>query len=188
MKKDFGQKTWFFPQPVLVISTYNKEGKANAMNAAWGGIVDYNMVELNLDPAHYTCKNIYETRAFTIAFADAEHVAEADYLGIVSGNKVLDKIKNAGLTTTKSRFVNAPIINEFPLTIECEVVKLEYVPDGLRVVGEIKNVCADENILTNGKIDPLKLRPISFDPVNNQYLVVSEVCAPAFKVGAKFKK
>lgn len=188
MKKDFGQKTWFFPLPVLVISTYDEFENPDAMNAAWGGIVDYNQIELNLDPSHKTCDNIIKNKAFTVAFADVAHAAEADYLGIVSGHKEPNKIKNANLTVSKSKYVNAPVINEFPLSAECEVVKIEYVPDGLRVIGEIKNISADESILTDDKIDPLKLHALSFDPVNNQYLVVDKVAAKAFNVGMKFKK
>lgn len=188
MKKNLGQKTYFFPQPVLIIATYNEDGSANAMNAAWGGIADYNIVELNLDPAHKTCENILNKKAFTISFATENLIAESDYLGIVTGNKIKSKVESAGLTSIKSEFVDAPIIDEYPVTLECEVEKLEYVPDGLRVLGKIINVAADDSVITDGKIDIEKLRPVAFDPVCHKYYTMDKIIADAFKVGKTVDK
>ena len=188
MKKDFGPKTFFFPLPVLIIATYNEDGSANAMNAAWGGIADYNLIELNLDPSHKTCENIFKRKAFTISFPNEKLIKESEYLGIVSGNKVNSKVESAGLTVSKSSNVDAPIINEYPVTLECEVEKLEYVPDGLRVLGKILNVCADESVLTDNKIDVLKLKPVAYDPVNHRYYTMDKVIADAFKVGKELDK
>ena len=183
MRKDFGKQTWFYPLPVLIIGTYDENGNANAMNAAWGGIWDYNQVYVTLSP-HKTTTNINLKKAFTISFADAKHTVEADYVGIVSGNKVPNKLEVAGLHTTKSKFVDAPIIDEFPLTLECKLVSNN---DGT-IIGEIVNVSADESVLdTNGKVDPMKLNAISFDPINNTYIKLGEKVGNAFRDGLKLK-
>lgn len=185
MRKDFGAKTWMYPLPVLIIGTYDEEGNADAMNAAWGGIYDTNQVVLCLSAGHKTTKNIHTKKAFTVSFADEAHVAACDYVGIVSANKEPEKLKKAGFTVTKSAHVDAPVINELPVTLECRLVKLSE--DG-NVIGEIVNVSADESVLgENGSIDPAKLRPIAFDPVNNGYLVLGERVGNAFSDGAKLK-
>lgn len=119
MRKDFGAQPFLFPQPVLIIATYDEEGKANAMNAAWGGIVGRDEIMIDLSQ-HKTTDNLKKNRAFTVSFADVEHVVACDYVGIVSGAQESDKMKKAGFTTTKSTFVNAPIINELPVTMECD--------------------------------------------------------------------
>ena len=182
MRKDFGAKTWMYPLPVLIIGTYDEDGNADAMNAAWGGIYDANQVVLCLSEAHKTTKNIRAKKAFTVSFADEDHVAACDYVGIVSGNKEPDKLKKAGFTVTKSACVDAPIINELPMALECRLVK--FNEDG-NVVGEIVNVSADESVLSgNGMVDPAKLRPISYDPVNNGYLVLGGCVGSAFSDGA----
>lgn len=183
MRKDFGAKTWMYPLPVLIVGTYDKDGKADAMNAAWGGIYDANKVVLCLSADHKTTKNIKEKDAFTVSFADEKNVIACDYVGIVSANKEPDKMKKAGFTTTKSAYVDAPIINELPMALECRLVK--FNEDG-NVIGEIVNVSADESVLDeNGMVDPSKLRPITFDPVNNGYLVLGQRVGSAFSDGAK---
>lgn len=183
MRKNFGAKTWMYPLPVLIIGTYDEEGNADAMNAAWGGIYDANQVVLCLSADHRTTKNIKAKGAFTISFADESHVAACDYVGLVSGNKEPDKLKKAGFTVTKSAYVDAPIINELPMALECRLVK--FNEDG-NVVGEIVNVSADESVLgENGMVDTAKLRPISFDPVNNGYFVLGERVGNAFSDGAE---
>lgn len=185
MRKNFGVKPWMYPMPVLIIGTYDAEGIPDAMNAAWGGIYEDNQVVLCLSENHKTTKNIREKGAFTVSFADAEHVAEADYVGLVSGNNVTDKLARAGLHTSRSEFVDAPLIDEFPMALECRLVK--FNEDG-NVVGEIVNVSADERILNEkGKVDPAKLQPITFDPVNNVYLKLGEKAGNAFKDGAKLR-
>ena len=185
MRKDFGQKIWVYPMPVFIVAAYDKDGKPNCMNAAWGGTYDTNQIMVCLSHEHKTTENIKESGAFTISIADAAHVKEADYVGVVSGNKVPDKMEKAGLTTEKSKFVNAPIINEFPFTIECKLVK--FNEDGI-CIGEIVNVSADEKILDeNGKIDLHKMNPIVHDCLANTYLSIGEVVGHAFSDGLKLK-
>lgn len=185
MRKNFGSKPWFYPLPVLIIATYDENGKADAMNAAWGGLYDANMVELCLSAGHKTTQNIKAKGAFTISFADAGHVAACDYVGIVSANNTPDKMEKAGFTTEKSTFVDAPVINELPLALECKLVKV--TEDG-NIIGEIVNVNADDRILdADGMIDAGKLRAISFDPVRNAYLVLGEKVGNAFSDGNALK-
>jgi len=185
MRKDFGTKSWFYPLPVLILGTYDADGRPDAMNAAWGGLYEEDQVVIYLSEDHKTTKNLKEQGAFTVSFADAAHVIEADYVGIVSANSAPDKVARAGLHPVKSEKVNAPLFEEFPLTLECEFVKT--TEDG-NVIGKIVNISADERILgANGKPDTGKLRPISFDPVQNTYRVVGEVVGRAFSDGAKLK-
>ncbi|AEE97916.1 flavin reductase family protein [Mahella australiensis] len=185
MRKDFGAKTWFYPLPVLIIGTYDEKGNANAMNAAWGGIYDSNHVVLSLSSDHKTTKNIRTRRAFTISFGDAAHVAACDYMGLVSGNDVPNKLEKAGFTTQKSRFVDAPVICELPMTLECRLAK---VNEDENIIGEIVNVSADESILDeDGLIDAAKLRPISYDPVHNEYRLLGEKVGNAFQDGNALK-
>lgn len=183
MRKNFGVKTWIYPQPVLMLGTYDEKGMPNLMNAAWGGIYDYDKVEVNLS-THKTTDNLLKTKAFTLSIATKKTVKESDYFGIVSGNDVYNKVEKAGFHHFKSSFVNAPMFEEYPLTIECELVSLGE--DG-RLVGKIVNVSVDESILTNGTVDPKKLEPISYDPVNHNYLLVTDIIAKAFNVGKEIK-
>lgn len=186
MRKNFGAKPFLYPQPVLIIATYDKDGTPNAMNAAWGGISDMTQISICLSAGHKTVKNILDRGAFTVSMADAAHVVECDYVGIVSANKVPDKLAKAGFHTTKSEFVDAPIIEELYMALECKLVS--YDPESELLVGEIINVCADEKILSeDGKIDPSKFDPISFDPVNNAYLKLGEKVGNAFKDGLRLK-
>lgn len=185
MRKNFGQQTWFYPLPVLIVGSYDENGKADAMNAGWGGIYERNQVVLCLSAGHKTTKNIKAKGAFTVSFADAAHVAAADYVGMVSGNDTPDKMEKAGFHTTKSEYVDAPVIDELPMALECRLVKVNE--DG-NIIGEIVNVSADEAVLDeNGKIDPAKLQAIAFDPVNSAYLKLGEKVGNAFKDGAALK-
>ena len=186
MRKNFGAKPYTYPQPVLIIASYDENGIADAMNAAWGGISDDTQISMCLSAGHKTVKNILKRKAFTVSMADAAHVTECDYVGIVSANDVPNKLSRAGFHTTKSEFVDAPLIDELPMALECRLVS--YDEDSCRLVGEIVNVSADERILgENGKIDPAKLQPITFDPVNNAYLKLGEKVGNAFKDGVKLK-
>lgn len=185
MRKNFGSQPWLYPMPVLIVGSYDENGKPDAMNAAWGGIYDNNQVVLCLSAGHKTTKNIKKSGAFTIGIADADHVVAADYVGIVSGNNTPDKMEKAGFTTQKSDFVNAPIICELPMSVECRFVKVNE--DG-NVIGEIVNISADERVLSaDGKIDPAKLQAIAFDPVHNDYLVLGSKVGNAFEDGKKLK-
>ena len=186
MRKNFGAKPYTYPQPVLIIAAYDENGTPDAMNAAWGGISDDTQISMCLSAGHKTVKNIQARKAFTVSMADAAHVVACDYVGIVSGNKVPDKFEKAGFHATKSEFVDAPLIDELPMTLECTLGS--YDPETCRLVGEIVNVSADERILDeNGKIDPAKLEPITFDPVNNAYLKLGEKVGNAFKDGMQLK-
>lgn len=185
MRKNFGVKTYVYPMPVFIVAAYDKKGAPCCMNAAWGGIYDTNQIMVCLADDHKTTKNIIESGAFTVSVADAKHVTEADYVGIVSGNNLPDKLEKARLTTTKSEFVNAPIINEFPMTVECKLLK--FNEDGI-CIGEIVNVSADEKVLgKDGQIDPLKLEAITYDPVHHTYIKLGEKVGNAFSDGKALK-
>lgn len=183
MRKNFGVKTWAYPMPVFIVASYGKNGVPSCMNAAWGGIYDTNEIMICLADDHKTTKNIMESGAFTVSIADTKHVTEADYVGLVSGNKVPDKMEKAGFTTIKSEFVNAPIINELPMTLECRLLK--FNEDGI-CIGEIVNVSADESVLgEDGLIDHEKLGAITYDPVHHNYLKLGEKVGRAFFDGRK---
>ena len=187
MRKDFGPKTWLYPMPVLIIGTYDENGKANAMNAAWGGIYDYNQITVSLG-GHVSTDNIRKNKAFTISVGTKNTVAQCDYVGLVSQEKEPNKLDKAGLHPFKSNKVNAPLFEEFPFSLECELVSLDgNLGEGGTLVGNIVNISIDESVLTNGKVDIKKLQPITFDSVNNKYLLVSEEVADAFKVGLSLK-
>lgn len=186
MRKNFGAKPWTYPQPVFIVATYDEQGMPDAMNAAWGGIDLDDQINLCLSAGHKTVKNLLVTKAFTVSMATVEQMVACDYVGIVSGNKEPDKFAKAGFHATKSEFVNAPLIDELPMAVECELVS--YDPETCHLVGRILNVSADESILDEkGKIDPAKLRPITFDPVHHDYLVIGEKVGNAFKDGVALK-
>ena len=186
MRKNFGAKAWTYPQPVFIIASYDDNGVADAMNAAWGGISEEAQLSMCLSAGHKTVKNILARGAFTVSMADAAHVAECDYVGIVSANDVPNKLEKAGLHTTKSQLVDAPLIDELPMTLECKLVS--YDEESCRMVGEIVNVSAEERILdAQEKIDPDKLQPIIFDPVHNAYRKLGEKVGNAFQDGLKLK-
>ena len=185
MKKSFGKQTWLYPMPVLIIATYDENGNPDAMNAAWGGIHDTNQIGICLDKSHKTTKNIAIKKAFTVSFADAEHVKACDYVGIVSGNDEKDKIKKAGFTVTKSEFVDAPVINELPMVLECELLSMSDQSD--YITGTIVNVSCDEDYLTDGKPDVSKIKPLCYDPVSHNYNVIGEVKGKAFSDGKALK-
>ena len=185
MRKNFGKKTWFYPLPVLIIGSYDENGKADAMNAAWGGIYDSDKVVLCLSENHKTTQNIKKRGAFTVSFADASHVVEADYVGLVSANEVEDKLERAGFHTTKSEFVEAPLIDELPMALECKFIKVNE--DG-NIIGEIVNVNADDSVLgEDGMIDATKLQAISYDPIHNTYVKMGEKVGNAFSDGANLE-
>ena len=186
MRKNFGAKPFLYPQPVLIIATYGEDGTPDAMNAAWGGISDSNQIAMYLSASHKTVKNILSRKAFTVSMADADQVVECDYVGIVSGNDVPDKLEKAGLHSVKSEFVDAPLIEELPMALECKFISFDEESELL--LGEIINVCADERILReDGTIDPQKLKPIIFDAANHDYLVVGGKVGNAFEDGKALK-
>ena len=187
MRKNFGSKPMMYPQPVLVIGSYDEEGTPNAMTAAWGSMSDMNQAAVYISAGHKSMKNILKTEAFTISMANVEHMVEADYVGMVSGNAVPDKVEKAGLHVVKSEFVNAPLFEEFPMSLECKLVS--YDPESELALGEIINVSADESILgENGHIDLTKLQPITYAPVHHAYRGLGEIAGMAYKVGEALKK
>ncbi len=183
MRKNLGVKPCLYPEPVLIIGTYDEDGTPNAMNAAWGGIHEDDEIYICLSEDHKTVKNLLKRKAFTVSFATVDTMAACDYVGIVSGNDVKDKFTKAGFTATKSEFVDAPIINELKMSVECTVKS--YANEEL--VGKIVNVSVDESIMTDGKVDVSKLRPIIYDGLNRDYLEIGNKVGKAFSVGNSLK-
>ena len=179
---NFGAKPYMYPMPVLIVGTYDENGVPNAMNAAWGIITDMNEISISMSK-HKTTDNFAKTGAFTVSIATEDTVIPCDYVGVESAAKVPDKFEKAGFHVTKSEYVNAPLIDELPMALECKVKSFN---DGI-LIGEIVNVNADESILTDGKIDPAKLKPITYDPVNNAYIGLGKKVGEAFKDGLKLK-
>ena len=186
MRRNFGKKSWFYPLPVLIIGTYNADGTADAMNAAWGGLYDADKVILCLSAGHKTTANIKQRKAFTISFADATHVAPSDYVGMVSANTEAKKIEKSGFHILKSSKVDAPLISELPVALECEFIKTN---EDENIIGQIVNVTVDETVLdADGEIDFTKFRPIAFEPSHNAYHVLGERVGSAFHDGATLKE
>ena len=181
MRKNFGAKPFLYPQPVMVIASCGKDGTPDAMNAAWGGIAGGDKIFLCLSSNHKTVENILERKAFTVSVADEAHLVEADYVGLVSGNDVPDKLERSGFHVTRSEFVDAPVIDELPLVLECRL--FSYDPNTHFMVGEIVNAGADEA----GMIDPAKLKPLTFDPANGTYWSLGEKMGKAFSDGSQLK-
>ena len=189
MKKDFGVQPYLFPMPTYMISTYNEDGTVDSMPLAWGGIAAEDMVALNLEADHKTVANLKARKAFTMAVPGSDTMEASDFLGIVSGNKMPDKFARTGLHAVKSTRVDAPVIEEYPLTLECTVEAVEEEPYGLRFLGRIVNVLADEKVLDEkGKIDAGKLNAFVFDQMQHGYYAVGEKIGQAWKSGAGYLK
>ena len=187
MKKQIKTTEAIFPMPVLLISTFNEDGSVDVMNAAWGTMLDMDMVALNLTETHKTVQNIKARKGFVVHLADAKHVVEADFFGVVSGLKDPDKFKKSGLTYTKSELVDAPIINELPVAIECEFVEYQSDDTGLGVIGKVVRTSVEESKLKDGKVDIDSLEAISFDPYTHGYYRVGGRVGEAFRDGLKLK-
>ncbi len=188
MRKDLGVYPAVFPMPVLMIATYCEDGSVDVMNAAWGTVCSMDKVALCIS-GHQTNKNIDRTKAFTVAIADAAHMAEADFFGIASAEKMKDKFARTGLTAVKSNWVNAPVIEEFPLTMECEYVETVNTEGVQCVVGRIINVTAHDYVLNErGKVDATKLDAILFDQFGNKYFRIGEEAGGAWKAGVPLMK
>ena len=188
MRKDLGAQPAVYPMPVLMVAAYDENGKVNVMNAAWGMIAEMDRIVLFIDAEHKTTKNILISKAFTVSIADAEHMEAADFFGIASGNKMADKFERTGFHAVKSAHVNAPVIEEFPVCMEC---RLEDILNGsiYAVVGRIINVSADEKVLSeNGKIDPARLNALIFDPFQSGYYVTGAKVGQAWNAGRGLMK
>ena len=187
MKQPIKTSEAIFPMPVLLISTYNEDGSIDVMNAAWGTMMDRDHVALNLTETHKTVENIKQRKGFVIHIADAAHVVEADWFGVVSGRKEKDKFANSGLTATKSSLVDAPIINELPIAIECEFIEYQSDETGLGVIGKVLQTSVESNLIKDGKVDIESLNAIAFDPYTHGYYQVTKRVGEAFKDGLKLK-
>ena len=189
MKKDIETKLAVFPMPVLMIAAYDNEGKVNVMNAAWGMICAEDKIALFIDEDHKTTKNIHASKAFTVSLANEKTIAEADFFGIATGNKMPDKFERTNFHAVKSSHVNAPIIEEFPVVMECELAEVVVTENLHAIVGKIVNAQADEEILdAKGKVIPEKINALIFDQFKNGYYKVGEKVGTAWNVGAKFMK
>lgn len=186
MKKSLGVQPFLFPMPVLIIGTYSNDGTPDAMNAAWGTICDFDKVALFLSETHKTVENIKERKAFTVAVADEKHLIQSDYVGLVSAKTNKNKIADSGFNTTKSSRVDAPVIEDLPLTLECRLIEIDE-KNGC-VYGEIVNVLAEESVFTNGIVDITKVKPISFDPSSRCYYSIGKKVGTAFSDGSVLKK
>ena len=185
MKKNLGVQAAVFPMPVLMVAAYGENEKVNVMNAAWGMMCSGDKIALFIDEGHKTTKNIQTKGAFTVSFADAAHIIPADYVGMASANNEPKKMEKSGFHTTRSAVVDAPLIDELPVALECKFWKVNE--DG-NIIGQIVNVSIDESVLdSEGKLDMSKFQPISFEPANNGYHVLGERMGNAFRDGGKLK-
>jgi len=186
--KSFGQKPWVFPQPVLIIGTYNSDGTPNAMNAAWGGQWDSKEIMISMG-SHATTENLARCNEFTVAFATKNTMVASDFVGIVSAKNDPQKIQKTGWISVKSENVNAPVFRDFPMTLECRILrKIDETEDGYNIIAEIVNILVDENYLTqDGKPDVEKMQLITYEPVHHGYLVLGERVGNAFADGKTLK-
>ncbi len=189
MKKDLGVVQAVWPMPVLMVAAYNEDGTVNVMNAAWGMICESDQIALFLDPGHKTSKDIVARKAFTVALADRAHIEAADFFGIASGNTMPDKFARSGLTARRSAFVDAPVIEEFPGVMECELKDVVEKGDFICYVGRIVNTAAEERVLDEkGKIDVTKLDALMFDQFRHGYYTVGEQAGQAWNAGKGLMK
>ena len=189
MKKNLGIIPAIYPMPVLMVAAYDEEGRVNVMNAAWGMICGMDKIALFIDEDHKTTQNILKTKAFTVSVADKDHMDVADFFGIATGNKMADKFERTGYHAVKSEFVDAPVIEEFPLVMECELAEIVNTENMYAVVGTILNTAAEESVLSeNGKVDPAKLNALIFDQFQSGYYVSGEQVGKAWNAGKEWMK
>lgn len=188
-KKDLGVMPYTFPMPTLMIGTYNEDDSVDVMMMAWGGVCAEDMVALNLEESHKTVANLRKRKAFTLAVPSVETIEASDFFGIATSNKMPDKFQRSGLHAVKSDKVDAPVITEYPLTMECTVEKFEEEPYGLRILGRIVNTLADTSVLDEkDKVDAGKLHAFAFDQMRSGYYAVTEKVGQAWNAGAKLMK
>ena len=186
MRKNFGVKPYLYPMPVLIIGSYDADGVANAMNAAWGGISEVNQISICVDDTHKTADNITARGAFTVSVGTAAQMAACDFVGLVTGHEMPDKLHRTGWTVVKSEFVDAPLFAELPMTLECKLIS--YTKETCTLIGEIVNVSIDDSVLDEkGDVDVQKLNPLVYDPVNSVYYKLGEKAGNAFHEGEKLK-
>lgn len=187
MKKQIKTTEAIFPMPVLLIATFNEDGTVNVMNAAWGTMVSRDIVALNLTETHTTVQNIKARKGFVVHIADAKHVTEADWFGVVHGSKEPEKFAKSGMTYEKSALVDAPVINELPVAMECEFMEYQDGNTGLGVIGKVLRTSVEEANIKDGKVDVDSLEAIVFDPYTHGYYKVGGRVGDAFKDGLKLK-
>ena len=187
MKQQIKTTEAIFPMPVLLVATFNEDGTVDVMNAAWGTMLERDMVALNLTETHRTVENIKARKGFVVHIADAKHVVEADWFGVVSGKKNPDKFAKSGMTFVKSELVDAPIINELPIAIECEFVEYQNDATGIGVVGKVLRTSVEETCMKDGRIDIDAVEAIAFDPYTHGYYKVGGRVGEAFRDGLKLK-
>ena len=187
MKKQIKTTEAIFPMPVLLISTFSEDGSVDVMNAAWGTMLDRDVVALNLTETHKTVQNIKARGGFVIHIADAKHVAEADFFGVVSGNKEPEKFKKSGLSFVKSDLVDAPVINELPIAMECEFIEYQNDDTGIGVIGKVLRTSVEEEHLKDGRVDIDSVEAIAFDPYTHGYYKVGGRVGEAFSDGLKLR-
>lgn len=189
MKKNLGVVQAVYPMPVLMVAAYDETGKVNVMNAAWGMICNEDRIALFIDEDHKTTRNILKTKAFTVSIADKAHIDVADFFGIATGNTMADKFERTGYHAVKSEFVNAPIVEEFPVVMECELAEVSETESFYAIVGRIVNTAAEESVLSeNGKVDPSKLQALIFDQFQHGYYITGEQVGKAWNAGAEWMK
>lgn len=189
MKKNLGIVQAVYPMPVLMVAAYDGQGKVNVMNAAWGMICNSDRIALFIDEEHKTTKNILKTKAFTVSLADEAHMEAADFFGMASGNKMTDKFEHTGYHAVRSEFVNAPVIEEFPVVMECELAEVSSTESFYAIVGRIVNTAAEESVLNEkGKVDPMKLNALIFDQFQHGYYTTGEKVGQAWNAGAGLMK
>lgn len=188
MMKSFGAKAWLLPQPVLIIGTYNKDGKPNAMNAAWSGTWDMKEIMISMGN-HATTENLNLCGDFTVAFATKESLVASDYVGITSAKKEPGKIEKTGWKVEKAENVNAPLFLDFPMTLECRIKqKIDESETGYYIIAEVVNILCDEDYLADdGKPSIEKMNLISFDPIHNGYVEIGGRVGNAFADGKALK-
>ena len=186
--KSFGQKAWMLPQPVLIIGTYNSDGTPNAMNAAWGGQWDSKEIMISMG-AHATTENLARCEEFTVAFATKNTMVASDFVGIVSAKNDPEKMQKTGWTAIKSENVNAPVFTDFPMTLECRILrKIDESEEGYYIVAEIVNILVNEEYLAeDGKPDVVKMQLITYDPVHHGYIALGKRVGNAFSDGKQLK-
>ena len=185
MRQSFGKKPLVYPQPVLIIGTYNDDGSVDAMNAAWGSVGDDHQIFLCLSAEHRTVKNILKRKAFTVHIADESHMVQSDYVGIVSGNREPNKFSKSGLHAVKAECVDAPVLTDYAICMECELES--YEAEHCHCFGNIVNTTVDDSVITDGKVDISKLRPLTFDIEQANYVGLGKVVGKAFREGTVLK-
>ena len=186
--KSFGQKPWMLPQPVLIIGTYNSDGTPNAMNAAWGGQWDSKEIMISMG-SHATTENLACCNEFTVAFATKETMVASDFVGIVSAKNDSKKMQKTGWSAIKSEHVNAPVFTDFPMTLECRILrKIDETEEGYNIVAEIVNILVDEACLgEDGRPDVEKMQLITYEPIHHGYLELGRRVGNAFSDGKRLK-